>query len=277
MYPIIMSWDVPAMLVMFMLGLIASTFGAIVGLGGGVVIVPALLLLGPSMLSKNIDTSLAVGVSLGALVFTSFTSTLTFVKEGKVDLRSALFFSLSSGPLSVLGASLTSLFDPVIFRRAFGYFMLFMVILILFRKRIKPYKGNWRYVRKYTDAAGVEQEYGYNVLPALLIGGAVGLIAGLLGIGGGILLIPTMLLLFRFPPHMATATSMAVIFVSALFGSGMHLIRGEWDWLLVLSLAPGALLGGWIGARISRRISSVLLIRIMCGTLLLFAVRMIIT
>ncbi|NBD27847.1 TSUP family transporter [Paenibacillus glycinis] len=81
----------------------------------------------------------------------------------------------------------------------------------------------------------MKQKYGYNALPALMIGGAVGLIAGLLGIGGGILLIPTMLLLFRFPPHIATATSMAVIFVSALFGSGMHLIRGEWDWFLVLS------------------------------------------
>ncbi|SFJ93267.1 Sulfite exporter TauE/SafE [Paenibacillus sp. UNC496MF] len=69
---------------------------------------------------------------------------------------------------------------------------------------------------------------------------------------------------------------MAVIFISALFGSGMHLIRGEWDWMLVLALAPGSLLGGWIGARISRRIGSVLLIRIMCGTLLLFALRMII-
>ncbi|MBO7744450.1 sulfite exporter TauE/SafE family protein [Paenibacillus sp. MWE-103] len=261
---------------MFILGLVASTFGAIVGLGGGVVIVPALLLLGPSMLGMDIDTALAVGVSLGALVFTSFTSTLTFVKERKADLRSALFFSLSSGPMSLLGASLTSLFHPEVFRRAFGFFMLFMVILLLFRNRIKPYQGKWRYVRTYTDVDGIKQAYGYNALPALLVGGAVGLIAGLLGIGGGILLIPTMLLLFRFPPHIASATSMAVIFISALFGSGMHLIRGEWDWMLVLSLAPGSLLGGWIGARISRRIGSVLLIRIMCGTLLLFALRMII-
>lgn len=277
MYAMVMMWDAPALLVMFALGLVASTFGAIVGLGGGVIIVPALLLLGPSLLGMEIDTTLAVGVSLGALVFTSFTSTLTFVREGKADLRSALFFSLSSGPLSLVGASMTSLFDPDAFRRAFGYFMLAMVVLLLFRNRIKPYQGRWRYVRSYTDAAGARQEYGFNALPALLIGGVVGLIAGLLGIGGGVLLIPAMMLLFRFPPHIASATSMAVIFVSALFGSGMHLIRGEWDWLLVLSLAPGALLGGWLGARISRRIGSVLLIRIMCGALLLFALRMIIT
>ncbi|MFC4812238.1 sulfite exporter TauE/SafE family protein [Paenibacillus sp. GCM10023250] len=273
----VMTWDVPTLLVMFALGLVASTFGAIVGLGGGVIIVPALLLLGPSMLGMDIDTALAVGVSLGALVFTSLTSTLTFVREGKADLRSALFFSTSSGPLSMLGASLTSLFDPDAFRRAFGYFMLFMVVLLLLRNRIKPYQGRWRYMRSYTDAAGARHEYGFNALPALVIGGIVGLISGLLGIGGGVLLIPAMVLLFRFPPHIASATSMAVIFVSAVFGSGMHLARGEWDWLLVAALAPGALLGGWFGARISRRIGSVLLIRIMCGALLLFALRMIIT
>ena len=109
MYPAVMMWDLPALLVMFALGLVASTFGAVVGLGGGVIIVPALLLLGPDMLGTEIDTALAVGVSLGALVFTSLTSTLTFVREGKADLRSALFFSISSGPMSVLWASLTSL------------------------------------------------------------------------------------------------------------------------------------------------------------------------
>nr|WP_239565933.1 sulfite exporter TauE/SafE family protein [Paenibacillus sacheonensis] len=272
-----MMWDMSTLLAMFVLGLAASTFGAIVGLGGGVIIVPALLLLGPTLLGMKIDTAMAVGVSLGTLVCTSFTSTLTFVKEGKADLRSALFFAISSGPMSMVGASLTALFDPDAFRRLFGYFMLSMVVLLLLRSRIKPYQGKWRYVRAYTDADGTQQEYGFNALPALLIGGLVGLIAGLLGIGGGVLLIPAMLLLFRFPPHIASATSMAVIFVSALFGSGMHIIRGEWDWLLVLALAPGALLGGWLGARISRRIGSVLLIRIMCGALLLFALRIILT
>ncbi|QHT63611.1 sulfite exporter TauE/SafE family protein [Paenibacillus lycopersici] len=278
MYPAMMTWDMPTLLIMFLLGLVASTFGAVVGLGGGVIIVPALLLLGPSMLGMDIDTTLAVGVSLGSLAFTSLASALTFVKEGKVDLRSALFFSLSSGPMSLVGASMTALFDPDDFRKAFGYFMLFMVVLLLFRSRIKPYQGQWRYVRTYADAAaGLQREYGFSALPALLIGGAVGLISGLLGIGGGVLLIPAMLLLFRFPPHIASATSMAVIFVSALFGSGMHLIRGEWDWLLVLALAPGSLLGGWLGARVSRRIGSTALIRIMCAALLLFAGRMIIT
>ncbi|WP_407945111.1 sulfite exporter TauE/SafE family protein [Paenibacillus glycinis] len=70
------------------------------------------------------------------------------MKEGKADLRSAFFFSLSSGPLSVVGAGLTSLFNPDVFRRAFGFFMLIMVMLLLFRNRIKPYKGKWRYVRR---------------------------------------------------------------------------------------------------------------------------------
>ncbi|SDW95123.1 sulfite exporter TauE/SafE family protein [Paenibacillus sp. CF384] len=270
-------WDVPTLLVLFALGLVASTFGAVVGLGGGVIIIPALLLLGPSMLGMDIDTTMAVGVSLGVLVFTSLTSTITFYREGKTDLRCAFFFSISSGPMSVVGASLTSLFEPDVFRRAFGYFMLFMVVLLLLRSRIKPFRGTWRYAKSYIDGNGAQLDYGYSMLPALLIGGVVGLISGLLGIGGGVLLIPAMVLLFRFPPHIATATSMSVILVSALFGSGMHLYRGEWDWQLVLPLAPGALIGGYVGAIISRKIGSKLLIRIMCAALALFAVRMILT
>ncbi|WP_308636846.1 sulfite exporter TauE/SafE family protein [Paenibacillus silvisoli] len=275
--PDAIPWDFPTLLMLFALGLIASTFGAVVGLGGGVIIVPGLLLLGPSMLGMTIDTSMAVGVSLGVLVFTSLTSTLTFMKERKTDLRCALFFSLSSAPMSMVGASLTSLFNPDTFRRAFGVFMLFMVVLLLLRQRIKPFSGTWRYNRTFADTSGTEHRYGYSLLPALLIGGAVGLISGLLGIGGGVLLIPAMVLLFRFPPHIATATSMSVILVSALFGSGMHLYRGEWDWQLVLPLAPGALLGGYLGAIIARRIGSKLLIWIMCAALALFAARMILT
>ncbi|WP_265415873.1 hypothetical protein [Paenibacillus albus] len=97
-------------------------------------------------------------------------------------------------------------------------------------------------MRKYRDAAGVEQEYGYNALPALLIGGVCWLNC-------------------RIARHwwwyFAHSYDAAFVPLPAAYGYGN--------------------LDGWIGARISRRIGSVLLIRIMCGTLLLFAVRMIIT
>jgi uncharacterized membrane protein YfcA len=84
-----------------------------------------------------------------------------------------------------------------------------------------------------------------------------------------------MVLLFRFPPHVAAATSMFVIFLSSIVGSGMHAALSEVNWLLVLALAPGAWLGGVIGAAIAVRMSGKGLMWLLRATLLALAAKMI--
>jgi hypothetical protein len=175
----------------------------------------------------------------------------------------------------MLGSYLTKYLDTKSFQIYFGLFMLLMAILLILRDYMKPLNVQWSIQRSYTDQQGQTFTYGYNVIPALLIGFCVGLVSGLFGIGGGSLFVPAMVLLFRYPPHVATATSMFVIFLSAILGTITHINFGEVDCVMVLGLAPSALVGGWLGAKIASLLSTKKLMWVLRISFLIVAFRMI--
>lgn len=263
-------------ILLVLLGITASIFGSIVGLGGGIIIVPVLMLLGPQLTGGAIDHATAVGTSLTMLIVTALASTLSYAKKGIVDFRSGWLFFITSGPAALIGSVLTGKLKGGAFSLSFGIFMLLMAALLIARDYMKPITKDWPIKRSITDAAGQTHSYGYAIVPALAIGFGVGLISGLFGIGGGSLFVPLMVLLFRFPPHTATATSMFVIFLSSILGGGMHAYLGETDFWLVLALAPGAWIGGKLGARIASRMSGKGLMWLLRVTLLLLACQLII-
>jgi uncharacterized protein len=256
-------------------GLLAATLGSLVGLGGGIIIVPALVYLGPLILGHPVDVTTAVGTSLAVLVFTAMSSTFTFVKQKRVDFRSGWIYFITCGPGAMLGSYTTQFVNAKSFQLSFGFFMLAMAILMILRDKLKPLNVKWGIQRTYTDASGQSFEYGYSILPALLIGLGVGFISGLFGIGGGSLFVPAMVLLFRYPPHVATATSMFVIFLSSLTGTFTKLSLGEVDLWMVLGLAPSAIVGGWLGAKIAGKLSSKKLLWVLRITFLIVALKMI--
>jgi uncharacterized membrane protein YfcA len=262
-------------LLLFIIGAISAAFGSVVGLGGGIIIVPALIYLGPALLDQPISAPLAVGISLTVLIVTALSSTLHFVKQKRVDFRSGALYIATSGPAAMIGATVTGQLDPQGFELAFGIFMMLMAILMILRNHIKPMDVNWSIRRTFTNARGESWDYGYNIPLALTVGFAVGFISGLFGIGGGSLFVPAMVLLFRYPPHVATATSMFVILISAFMGSAVHIALGEVDWAIVLALAPGAWIGGWFGAWITGRMSGSALLWVLRVALFLIAIRMI--
>jgi len=256
-------------------GLLAATLGSLVGLGGGVIIVPALVYLGPLFAGKEISVATAVGTSLAVLIFTAMSSTLTFLKQKRVDFKSGWLYFITCGPGAMLGSYLTQFVNAKSFQLSFGIFMLFMASLLVLRDYIKPLDISWRIQRTFTDSQGKTHSYGYGIVSALIIGLAVGIISGLFGIGGGSLFVPAMVLIFRYPPHIATATSMFVIFLSSIMGSITHLTLGEVDFWMVLGLAPSALVGGWLGAKIASKLSTKKLMWMLRITFFLVALKMI--
>lgn len=265
-----------AWFLLVLLGVAAAMFGSIVGLGGGIIIVPMLMLLGPVLTGGEIGHATAVGISLTVLVVTALSSTLTYTKRKIVDFRSGWLLFITSGPAAMLGSALTGLLPAGAFQLIFGVFMLLMAAILVARDYMKPFTKTWPIVRTMTDVKGQVNTYSYGLVPVLAIGFGVGLLSGLFGIGGGSLFVPLMVLLFKFPPHLATATSMFVIFLSSILGSGMHIYLGETDWLLVLALAPGAWIGGKLGAAIAVRMSGKGLLWLLRITLLLLAAQLII-
>lgn len=102
--------------ILFTLGLIAAIIGSLIGLGGGVIIVPALLLFQEHFGAlSHITPQIAVGTSIVIIIFTATSSTLTYAKKRKVDVGSGLFFFLASGPGAMLGAYINQFFSEALF------------------------------------------------------------------------------------------------------------------------------------------------------------------
>lgn len=264
------------LLLLVLLGLIAAVFGSIVGLGGGIIIVPALVWLGPQLISAEISHAGAVGISLTVLVVTALSSTLAYAKSKRVDFRSGWLLFITSGPAAMGGSLITNQLKNGVFQLYFGIFMLLMAALLVARDYMKPIQKQWPIRRTYTDEAGAVHTYSYGLLPALFIGLCTGFVSGLFGIGGGSLFVPVMVLLFGYPPHVAVATSMFVIFLSSILGSGVHAWLGETDPLLVLALLPGAWIGGRIGAHIAGKMTGKGLMWVLRAVFVLMGIELVI-
>jgi uncharacterized membrane protein YfcA len=244
-------------LFIFLFGLLAATIGSLVGLGGGVFIVPGLLFL-KSYFEEiaHITPQIVVGTSLLVVIFAALGSIIPYAKQGKVDFRSGLFFFLASGPGSVIGAYLNTGLSEKTFHLIFGVILMIISYFLFKNKKVRAKNIRWHVTRECLDERGQPYEYGYHRYLAFVICFSVGLFQGLLGIGGGSLLVPALILLFWYPAHLAIATSMFVILLSSLTGSISHIILGNVDWNLLIWLAPGALLGGQVGAFISNKINN---------------------
>lgn len=258
-----------------LIGLIAGAVGSVAGLGGGIFFVPALLYFVNQSQPGSISPQVAAGTSLVVIGVTALSSSLSYLRQRKVDTSSALLFFLGSAPGSIFGVYLNTLLQVETFSLLFGLFQLSMFTLMMVKDRIKPRSINWDVRRQFVDAEGMEYEYGYNRRVAILVAFFVGIVSSLFGVGGGVLLVPMMMILFRFPPHIATATSMFVIFLSAVVGSTTNLLHDNVNWLYVSLLAPGAWTGGKLGAYIATRLRGETLVLMLRVLILGIAIQMI--
>jgi uncharacterized membrane protein YfcA len=253
-------------LLLVLVGLAAGFLGALVGLGGGIIIVPLLLFMSGGLLGV-LTPQMAVGTSLFTLVFTGLSSALAYLKQGNVDYRSAFLFLIGIAPGSLVGGWANQFLQVDAFNIFFGILMVFFSFLLMIRGNLKPKEKKQSGVaRTYIDHDGKEHTYGYGIGFALSISFAVGFLSSLFGIGGGALMVPVMLLVFHFPPHLAVGTSMLLICLSAIIGSVTHIVSGNVIWIYALALIPGGWLGAKAGAYVNARMKSttlVLALRIM--------------
>ncbi|SDO42025.1 sulfite exporter TauE/SafE family protein [Alkalicoccus daliensis] len=259
------------------LGLTAAVVGSVMGLGGGIIIVPALLLLGGvTEVLEGISPQTAVGTSLLVMIFTGLSSTIAYMKQKVVDIQSGLIFFAGSGPGALFGVWLNSGVNVESFLIAFGSFIILVSFILLVRSKIKPLPLRPRGIRRvYTEQSGEVRVYGYEPSIAIGIAFFVGMFSGLFGIGGGSLMVPAMIILFAFPPHMAVATSMFLVFLSAFVSSVSHIALGNVDWIYAAALIPGAWFGGIIGAWINQKLKSDTLVLALRIVLLLIGLRLI--
>lgn len=261
-------------LIFVIVGVLAGAIGSLVGIGGGLFFVPALLYFVNLYEPGSMTPQEASATSLLVIVITALSSTLAYLKQKKVDTASGWLFFAGSAPGAVVGVYINKLLPADTFYLLFGLFQLAMFVLINVRDKLKPRTIGWDVKRTFVDPDGVEHEYGYKRWVAFCVSFFVGLISSLFGVGGGLLMVPIMLVFFRFPAHVASATSMFVIFLSAIVGSTTNLVYGNIEWLYVLLLAPGAWAGGQLGALLAKRLKGKTLVFILRLLILAVAIQM---
>lgn len=260
----------------FVIALASGVVGSLVGLGGGVILVPATLFFGIDLgLFPGITPQRVVGLSVIMMIFTGLSSTISYMKSKQIDFKSGLIFVLGSVPGTMVGAWLNKGLDLGSFNLYFGILLILLSTLLFVRDKLKPINWfvNHGFKRSFTDSKGQNFEYGYPIPFAFFFTFFVGMISGLFGIGGGSLMVPAMVLLFRFPPHVAVATSMFMVFLTSIVNSLSHIYLGNVPWIYTIPVIVGAYAGAKLGAALNKRLKSKTLVLILQIVMMLIGIR----
>lgn len=237
-----------------LIGFLAAFIGSLVGLGGGIVLVPTMLLLHEYVPAFSWATPQAiVGISLVTMVFTGMSSTFAYLKMKRIDVKTGFIFLIGSIPGSVFGSWLNTKFDVEQFSLYFGFLMVLIFFFMLI-DREKLLRNKKLKITRHTRTFEFDGEtYTYNVplIPAFVLALIVGMLSGLFGIGGGTISVPAMILLFGMPVQVAIGTSMFIIFFISIFSASTHIYFGHIVWAYVAFFVIGSYIGGTVGARTS--------------------------
>lgn len=224
--------------------LVVSTLFSMLGLGGGILYVPILLFAGFGMAS-------APSTSLILIAATSLAALLHFHKKNKVDWKLALVMDPPTDIMAFVGGYFSTLIaEPVLRTILVGVLIVAGTLMMKNRKGAMMPRGEtehwWLWHREFHG-----DHYTVNLPIVLTATASIGLLAGMLGITGGVIKLPIMVLLCGVPMDIAVATSTVMVAVTALSGIAGHTMHGQVDWRTGLFLAIVAVIGGLIGSRIS--------------------------
>ena len=209
------------------IGLAAGIFGGLIGLGGGIIMVPLLAgLVGMAQCRAH-------GTSLAVLIFTGLSGAVTYGLHGQVNWPAALALALPAVLTAPAGARLADRLPDWKLKRFFGVFLILCCLLLLFKPLLAGLPGS------------IDSRAALAALAA--IGAFTGFLSGLMGVGGGTIMVPAMILLAGFSQHTAQGTALVVMVPAGVVGAFTHWRLGNVDHVSLLYLAPGIVAGTYIG------------------------------
>src|SRR5579863_6505815 len=241
---------------LFLGSIIAGTLGSIVGLGGGLVVIPILIVF------LNVDIHYAIGASIISVIATSSGSAATYVKDKMTNLRIGMFLELATSAGAIVGAAVAAYLNSMILEIIFALILLISLIPLV--KKIGeeiPPKQELKGIAKTLSLTGEYKErdgrvISYNATNTKTgFSGmfAAGLLSGLLGIGSGTFKVISMDVAMKLPMKVSTTTSNFMIGVTAAASAGIYYVRGDIDPFIAAPVALGILVGSFIGTRILLR------------------------
>jgi uncharacterized protein len=238
---------------LLIIGVGAGILGSLIGIGGGIIISPALAFLG-------LAPAQVASTSLIAVSSTSSSSVIAYARLRKIKYSIGLKMALFSSPGAILGAFLSINISPVQFRLLFAVLLLATGLYLLFRNSVlSGQKFN-------TNSILFKIMFYFGSITA-------GIISSLFGIGGGVLFVPLLVLIIGMNMSSAVPTSQLALLSTSLVGTITHVILGNPEYVYALFLCIGSFAGAQIGAKLSGRFRGSTLEKIFAFVLMAVAVR----
>jgi len=263
---------------LFLISIVAGFVGAMSGMGGGIILIPALTFFG-------MDIKHAIAVSIVSVIATSSGSASAYVRDRITNLKVGMFLEMFTIVGALAGAAITIISGRKLLFILFGIVLLSSWV-VLFRQRNESWRqaihqdsfSHWLELEGnyYDQSVGKIIEYrgsrAYLGGPLML---GAGMVAGLLGIGAGALKVLIHDLVMGLPPKVSTTTSNLIIGVTALAGTSVYLAAGMIDPGLAAPIILGVVLGATVGTRLLVRLTNQMVRRFFLLVLLILGIEMI--
>lgn len=268
-------------LITFFVSIVAGLVGSLLGLGGGIVVVPVLTLL------LKVDIHYAIGASIISVIATSSGAAASYVKQHMTNLRVAMLLEVGTAAGALSGAFLASYISGRWLFILFGLVLAYTAVQ-MFRggaektsasaapKKPDPLADRLALHGHYFDEA-IKQEIHYRVgktRVGIILSYFAGINSALLGVGGGVIKVPAMNVAMGIPLKVATATSNFMIGVTAAASAGVYFVRGDIDPFIAGPVAAGVMLGAVGGSKLLGRTKSSTIRRAFVIVLLWVSVQM---
>lgn len=236
----------------------AGLLGSLVGLGGGIIIVPVLTIL------FHVDIRFAIGASIVSVIATSSGAAITYIRKKLTNIRAGMFLEIGTTLGALTGAYVTTLVSSNALYLLFTFVLAYSVFIMLRKHRQEtPLKASKDHVANYLQLHGSyydeskARQITYKVKNTrfgLICMYIAGMISALLGVGSGALKVPAMDIAMHMPIKASVATSDFMIGVTAAASAGAYFARGQINPVIAAPVAIGVLLGAIIGSRLLNRV-----------------------
>lgn len=271
---------------LLIIGVGTGAYGVLVGAGGGFILSPILLSF------FGLSPSIVAGTSLALVAINTISAAFTYWRMGFIDRRSGILFAIAAIPGAVIAPFFISRISVGIFQILMGILLLIVsgqiawkdrsgsrVIIenvTAMRKEKSGVRRNFMMVdRNINTTSGRIFRYSFNEIGATAFNLILGFISSFFGTGGGFLRTPILINVFKFPVEVAVATSIFALAFITTAGSVSHIALGNVEWWPTFVFAgAGLIIGGQIGARLTGKINSKWVLRMLLVVLVAIGVRL---
>lgn len=225
----------------------------------------------PLLTVLGVPIHTAVGTCLAFVACSNLAGLIQHVRQGSIDPLVALAMTLPAAVAATVAAGFSSLLSPSVLHILFSLLLVGILVLYYFSPAPQPPRtlpdtlataSRWYVLQRQRIVGDMPYQYDVDIVKALLSGIATGMLSGFFGIGGGVVLVPLMVVVLHIPLRVTAGTSLAVFMLPSVIGALAHWHLGNVDVSLWLPLVGAGIVGSQVGARCVVRMSPATLKRL---------------